>query len=181
MTRRPDVGREGQAAIEVTFALTLAKIRSLRERNYPRMGSYPGSIAIVNNGSVKMPKLPVKGLPSGDGGRLLVRVHDRYKVGIERYDIAKLANTENGKSFLVLVLGHDDDGAIFMPFDIRRALGVDKGGKLDFSIEKVGKCGKLRWYFTTPDPAVHVPAWIAAVALGLSILGAILGVVSLLC
>ncbi|GAA4216455.1 hypothetical protein GGQ68_002593 [Sagittula marina] len=128
-----------------------------------------------------MSKLPVKGLPSGDGGRLLVRVHDHYKVGIERYDIAKLANTENGKSLLVLVLGHDDAGAIFMPYDIRRALGVDKGGKLDFSIEKVGKCGKLRWYFTTPDPAVHVPAWIAAVALGLSILGAILGAVSLLC
>ncbi|MEE3317894.1 MAG: hypothetical protein VX202_09010 [Pseudomonadota bacterium] len=167
--------------IEVPFALTLANTRSFRERDFPRMGSYTGSIAILTNGGVKMPKLPVKGLPSGDGGRLLVRVHDSHKAGIERYDIAELANTENGKSLLVLVLGHNDDDAIFMPYDIRRALDVDKGGELDFSIEKVGKCGKLRWYFTTPDPAVHVPAWIAAVALGLSILGALLGAASLLC
>ncbi len=109
-----------------------------------------------------------------------MRLHDSYKDGIARYDIAKLSNTENSKSLLVLVLGHDDDSAIYMPYDIRRALGVDKGGKLDFSIEKVGKFGKLRWYFKTPDPAVHLPAWIAAVALGLTVLGAILGAVSLL-
>ena len=144
------------------------------------MGPYSWSIAIVRIEDVKMPKLPVKGLPSGDRGRLLVRVNDGYKVGIERYDVAKLTNTVNGKSLLVLVLGHDDTEAIFMPYDIRRALGIEKGASLDFSIEKVGKLGKLHWYLKTPDPDVHVPAGIAVVALVLTVLGLLLGAVSLI-
>ena len=77
-----------------------------------------------------MAQLPVKALPSNDSGRLLVRVNKAYRAGIPRYGIAKLTNTENSKSFRVLVLGHDDASAIFMPYDIREALGVDKGRNL---------------------------------------------------
>ncbi|MGH6616680.1 hypothetical protein [Sphingomonas sp.] len=128
-----------------------------------------------------MPKLPIKALPAGDSGRLLVRLNHAYRGDIGRYDIARIRNTANGESKMVLVLGHDDEDAVFMPYDIRVALGVEKGGELDFSIEKVGLLGKLVWYVNPPDPAVSIPAWIAIVGLGLGVVGLLIGVVTLVC
>lgn len=118
-----------------------------------------------------MAQLPVKALPSNDSGRLLVRVNKAYRAGIPRYGIAKLTNTENSKSFRVLVLGHDDASAIFMPYDIREALGVDKGRNLNFTIKKVGCLGKIWWLLSTPDPAVHVPARLALISVLLGAIG----------
>jgi hypothetical protein len=118
-----------------------------------------------------MPILPVDGLSPNDGGRLLVRVNVKYRVGIPRYGIARLTNSSNSKSLNVLVLGHDDAKAIFMPYDIRTELGVERGGQLDFTIKKVGWIGKVCWYLRTPDPAVHVPAWLALVSVILGALG----------
>ncbi|QPZ90643.1 hypothetical protein [Thioclava electrotropha] len=119
-----------------------------------------------------MTKLPVKALPANDSGRLLVRLNKAYRAGIPRYGIANLSNAENAKSVKVLVLGHDDGSAIFMPYDIREALGVDKGGSLNFSITKVRWPGKIGWLLKTPDPAVHVPAWLA-------LMSVLLGVISI--
>ena len=92
-----------------------------------------------------MPNLKVKGLPAGDSGRLLVRLNHAHRQGSARFGIVRVSNNANGKSVRVLMAGHDRDDAIFMPFDIRTALGADKGGALDFSIKKVGWIGKLRW------------------------------------
>lgn len=118
-----------------------------------------------------MAQLTVKALPPNDSGRLLVRVNKAYRAGIPRYGIANLTNTENNKSVRVLVLGHDDDSAIFMPYDIREALGVDKGGKLNFAIKKACLLGKCWWLLRTPDPAVHVPAWLALISVLLGVIG----------
>lgn len=127
-----------------------------------------------------MPKLPVEALPPSDNGRHLVRLNHKHRGrDIKRYGIAKLSNTANGKTLQVLMLGHDRDDAIFMPYDIRTALEVTKGGQLDFKIEPGGFFSKLRWYVGSPDPAVHIPAWIAVTALGLTLTGAILAFVSL--
>ncbi|WP_299739108.1 hypothetical protein [uncultured Roseobacter sp.] len=128
-----------------------------------------------------MHRLKIERLPSNDGGRLLVRVHKQYRNGIDRYGIAELRNAQNEKSVRVLVLGHERDDAIFMPYDIRTALGVKKGGDLEFSISPENWYGKLRWYLGTPDPAVHIPAWIALIALVLSVLGLVLGGLSFFC
>lgn len=95
-----------------------------------------------------MNSLPIQGLPRADNGRLLVRLNDKYRVGIPRYGIAKLTNSDNGKSEIVLVLGHDNENAIFMPYDIRESLEVEKRSKLNFTIHKVTPWGKLRWYST---------------------------------
>jgi len=128
-----------------------------------------------------MTKLPVAALPPGDDGRHLVRLNHKHRGrDIKRYGIAKLSNIDNGKSLIVLMLGHDRDDAIFMPYDIRTALGVTKGGKLDFKVEPGGFFSKLCWYVGSPDPAVHIPAWIAVTALGLTLTGAILALISLL-
>ncbi|MEP4038509.1 hypothetical protein [Pseudophaeobacter sp.] len=118
-----------------------------------------------------MAQLSVKALRSNDSGRLLVRVNKACRAGVPRYGIAKLTDTENSKSVRVLVLGHDAASAIFMPYDIREALGVDKGGNLNFTIKKIGWLGKIWWLLRTPDPAVHVPARLALISVLLGAIG----------
>jgi hypothetical protein len=118
-----------------------------------------------------MTKLPVKALPPNDAGRLLVRLNSQYRSGIPRYGVALLTNTSNTKSVRSLVLGHDDDTAIFMPYDIREALGADKGAEFEFTIQKVGWFGTVRWLLETQDPAVHVPAWLALISVCLGVFG----------
>jgi hypothetical protein len=128
-----------------------------------------------------MPKLPVKSLPSGDSGRLLVRLNHAHRSGVARYGIARITNNAKAESRKVLLLGHDQADAIFMPYDIRKALNVEKGGELDFSIEKVGWFGKLGWYVNSIDPAVYIPAWIAVVGFVLAIIGLGIGILPLVC
>jgi hypothetical protein len=125
-----------------------------------------------------MMKLPVKALPSNDTGRLLVRLNRKYRAGIPRYGIVQLMNSKNAKSVKVLVLGHDDDTAIFMPYDIREALGADKGADLEFTVQKTGWFGKVCWLLGTPDPAVHVPAWLALISACLGGLGVAIAICS---
>lgn len=128
-----------------------------------------------------MPKLNVKGPQSNEAGRWLVRLNIRHRAGVERYGVARLTNDANGKELDVLLLGHDRDDAIFMPYDIRERLGVEKGGQLEFSVGKVGFWGLLRWYVHTPDPAVYIPAWIAVIGLTLTALGTLLAALPLIC
>lgn len=123
-----------------------------------------------------MHELPVKPLPSTDAGRLLVRLNERHREGIPRYGIAKIRNQMNGKTVVALMLGHDNEKAIFMPFDIRTRLGLEKGEKLNFSIAKVSTVGKAIWYLTTPDPSVHLPAWIAFLSLIVAVIGMVLAI-----
>lgn len=125
-----------------------------------------------------MTKLPVKALPPNDTGRLLVRLNRKYRAGIPRYGIAHLRNSENEKSVKVLVLGHDDDTAIFMPYDIRETLGADKGTDLEFTVQKTGWFGKVCWLLGTHDPAVHVPAWLALMSVCLGVLGVVIALCS---
>ena len=127
-----------------------------------------------------MPKLPVKGLPEGDNGRLLVRLNRQHREGIDRYGLAKITNNANQKSMIILVLGHDDEDAIFMPYDIRTGLAVSRAERLDFSIAKIGMPGKVLWYVNSPDPAVYIPAWIAVVGTILAVLGLVIGVIPLI-
>jgi hypothetical protein len=128
-----------------------------------------------------MPTLSVHGLPPGDAGRHLVRLHHSHRGRTRRFGVARLVNEANGEGLYVLLLGHADPEKIFMPFDIRQALGVDKGGPLTFTIRPVGLWGKLRWYLGSPDPAVHLPAWLAIIGLMLAVLGLALTFPAFLC
>ncbi len=114
-----------------------------------------------------------------DGGRLLVRLNDRYRGKIDRYRIVEITNNNNQKSLKVVILGHDSQDAIFMPYDIRTKLGVLKGGELDFDIKSVGLCGSLLWYLSAPDPAVRIPAELTLIGVVLGFLGVLLGAISL--
>jgi hypothetical protein len=128
-----------------------------------------------------MAKLNVEGPQASETGRWMVRLNIKHRAGVERYGVARLTNNANGKSLNVLLLGHNRDDAIFMPYDIRERLGIAKGGELDFSVRKVGLWGLLSWYVRSPDPAVFIPAWIAVVGLGLAIAGLLLSALPLVC
>lgn len=121
-----------------------------------------------------MQDFPVKALPSSDNGRLLVRLNIKYRDRILRYGIGRLTNSRNAKPVKTLLLGHDDDTAIFMPYDIREALGVSKGGSLSFTLQKVSWLGKVWWLLRTPDPAVQIPALLAVISVILGILGVVI-------
>ena len=116
-----------------------------------------------------------------EAGRWLVRLNIKHRAGVERYGVARLTNNANGRALYVLLLGHDRDDAIFMPYDIRERLAALKGGKLDFSLRKVGLWGLLHWYVRSPDPAVCIPAWIAVIGLLLAVLGLVLATLPLIC
>jgi hypothetical protein len=126
-----------------------------------------------------MAKLPVRGLPRTDSGRLLVRLHKSHRDGINRYKIAKITNNENQKYLNVLILGHNCKDAIFMPYDIRTTLGVPEGGELDFDVKAVRLCGSLYWYVNAPDPAVRIPAQLTLIGIVIGVLGIVLGLISL--
>lgn len=128
-----------------------------------------------------MPKLQVEGPQSSDTGRWLVRLNIKHRAGVERYGVARLTNRANGRELDALLLGHDRVDTIYMPYDIRERLGVDKGGQLEFSLHKVGLRGLLRWYVRSPDPAVYIPAWIAVIGLALAALWLFLAALSIIC
>lgn len=127
-----------------------------------------------------MPRLEVKGLPQRDSGRLLVRLNHRHRDGVKRYGLARLTNNETHKSMVVLMLGHDEDSHIFMPYDIRTALLPSNSTVLDFSIKRVGIWGHIVWYVRSPDPAVYIPAWLAIIGMILGIIGLIVGILPFL-
>lgn len=98
---------------------------------------------------------------------------------LKRWGIAEVKNLGNSKAVACVVLGHEDRDAIFMGYDTREALGLKPGEKGSFSFRRLGILGKLCWYLKTPDPAVHLPAWLSLLSVVLGLLGVVLGVISL--
>jgi hypothetical protein len=94
---------------------------------------------------------------------------------VSRWGVGKITNLDNGNTVTAVVLGHDRQYAIFMAYDMREALDLKKDSMANLQIERVSLFGKLRWYLCTPDPAVHVPAWLAFWSVVLGLLGLGLG------
>jgi len=66
-----------------------------------------------------------------------------------------------------------------MAYDTRKALGVEINDKLDFELKEIGWVKKVKWYLNTPDPRIHIPAWLAVWSVGLGAVGMIFGLLSL--
>jgi hypothetical protein len=64
-------------------------------------------------------------------------------------------------------------------YDIRTALGVKKGGHIEFTVQKVRWLGRVCWLLKTPDPAVSLPAWLAVISVLLGVVGIVLGAVGI--
>jgi hypothetical protein len=127
-----------------------------------------------------MPQLEVKGLDRSEWGSSIVRMHHSHRSGIGRYGVARIANTSDpSKSYDAVLLGHDDVSAIYMAFDTRQALGVEKNESLSFELKALCWFSKLLWYLRTPDPRIYIPAWLAIWSVGLGVIGIVLGFISL--
>ncbi|VVT12029.1 hypothetical protein [Hoeflea sp. EC-HK425] len=118
--------------------------------------------------------------PIDDIGRGRVRIHLSRRNGAKRFTVFRISNGET--SFLASVLGHEEEAdKILLDIDQRADLGVDDSSSIDLTLTRVGFCGRVRWYLSVPEPAVHVPAWLAVWSVALGSLGLILGFISLIC
>ena len=121
-----------------------------------------------------------------DFGRDVVRMHWSHRPFATRYDIVRISH--EGKYVYAPILGLRGDekrGIAHIGYDLRKRLGLpdeatDGDRHFKLTIEKARLFGQLQWYLCTKDPAVKIPAWLAAWSLVLGALSLILSVVSML-
>lgn len=124
-------------------------------------------------------KFRVGKAPVDDIGLGRVRVHYTRRKGAKRFTVFEISNGK--RSFVASVLGHEDEpDKILLDIDQRSDLGVAENSPVELQLTQVGFCGRVRWYLSVPDPAVHVPAWLAVWSVALSTIGLILAVISFL-
>ncbi|MGC0052717.1 hypothetical protein ACNSPG_06575 [Brucella pituitosa] len=117
--------------------------------------------------------LKVKEAQSDDVERGFVRLHKDERDGAGRFDVVRVKTGE--KELLAIVLPHDVKGTIWINTDGRSDLGLKVNDIREFTISKLNWWGRIEWYCTAKDPAIHIPASLAIISLGLGALGAILG------
>jgi hypothetical protein len=75
------------------------------------------------------------------------------------------------------VVGHyDKEHIIKLDHDLRKALGVEVGQKVEMEVKKCRLLGILRWYLTVPDPLIRVPAYLALVSTVLGLLSVVMSI-----
>ncbi|WP_457939813.1 hypothetical protein [Mesorhizobium sp. 10J20-29] len=116
--------------------------------------------------------------PIDDIGRGRVRIHYSRRGGTKRFTVFRI--TRDNQSFLASVLGHEHEAdKILLDIDQRADLGVVENESVVLVLKRVGFFGRVHWYLSVNDPAVHVPAWLTVWSVALGALGLILGAVSL--
>lgn len=112
----------------------------------------------------------------------MVRIPRDHRSGIENGAVVRI--NHNGKRVFAIargLQGRNNDPVIVMDEFVRRKLGVGAGSKIESNnIRAANRWEKLTWYLEATNPAVHVPAWVAAISLGLGVLSVLLGVVGVI-
>ncbi|MBR7654833.1 hypothetical protein KCX83_21315 [Brucella oryzae] len=122
--------------------------------------------------------LKVKEAQSDDVERGFIRLHKDERDGADRFDVVRLKT--GNEELMAIVLPHNEKGTIWINTDGRNDLGVKVSDIREFTISKLNWWGRIKWYCTAKDPAIHVPAWLAVISLGLGALGAILGIIGVI-
>ncbi|PWI54799.1 hypothetical protein B5K03_08750 [Rhizobium phaseoli] len=121
----------------------------------------------------------VRQAPEDDIGKDRIRIHYRRRQQAKRFSIMRVKNSHHSAVLCVLGLeGSEDD--VQMDVDLRNAFGVKPNDEIDLELSEVGWFGKLTWYLSATDPAVHVPAWIGAWSFVLGLVGLVLSAAPLL-
>lgn len=116
-------------------------------------------------------------------GRQRVCLHKKYRDCAKRWDVVRITNCDDESKFIsavVIGLRGSKEKNIRLDFDDRDALGVSPGSLVRLKVRKLPFFSKVRWYLSARDPAIQLPAAIAMISLCLGLLGAILGLTSLL-
>lgn len=111
-----------------------------------------------------------------------VRIAEKNRIDLDKSTIANgtvIRIDHNGKKAYAIVRGQAEGerpgDTIIMDEFIRTRLGVKQD-------ETISSCGirsatpfeKIIWYFYATNPAVHVPAWLAVISVGLGVLSLVL-------
>ncbi len=112
----------------------------------------------------------------------MVRIPKRHRGGIENGTVVRIEHDGNRVFAIARGLeGRNEDPVVVMDEFVRRRLGVKARSKIDSdSIRKASRWEKLTWYLEATNPAVHVPAQVAVISLGLGALSVLLGVVGVI-
>lgn len=107
-------------------------------------------------------------------GRALINYNKRD--GTKRFQIVRLTGP-GGRFAYAAVVGHyDKEHIIKLDHDLRKALGVEVGQKVEMEVKKCRLLGILRWYLTVPDPLIRVPAYLALVSTVLGLLSVVMSI-----
>ncbi|WP_421871910.1 hypothetical protein [Nitratireductor rhodophyticola] len=109
----------------------------------------------------------------------MVRIARDHRGSIENGTVVRIEHDGNRVFAIARGLqGRNKDAVIVMDEFVRRKLGVRARSKIDSNnIRKAKRWEKLTWYLEATNPAVHVPAWVAVISLGLGALSVLLGLV----
>ncbi len=138
------------------------------EREHVTVRERDGIQEVHENATSKPPmRLVVHKQLKGDVYRDIVRITENYRRDsqdrlVPEGTVVKLI-VSNGASRTVFVWLRGMKGVegetepwIRMDDKTRNDLGVDRGQKYDFRIERVNICGRLRWALGSSDPALRV-------------------------
>lgn len=109
-----------------------------------------------------------------------VRIPRDHRGNINNGDVVLIYH--HGRYVFAIARGYRQPSARVIAMDefTQRKLGVNVGDQI--STAAIGKATwwqKVAWYLFAANPAVHVPAWLAVISIGVGGVGLILGVVSL--
>lgn len=111
-------------------------------------------------------------------GHDIVRIHHKDRPeDFDRHDIVRIRVGKQHR--LVTVRGGEEPGVINIDIDNREDLGIAVGNVYDFQIEHVCIWRRIWWQWWATDPAVRLPAKIAAWSFALGFFGLLLGVAGL--
>ena len=163
------------------------------EREHVTVREREGIQEVHENATSKPPmRLVVHKQLKGDVYRDIVRITENYRRDsqdrlVPEGTVVKLI-VSNGASRTVFVWLRGMKGVegetepwIRMDDKTRNDLGVDRGQKYDFRIERVNICGRLRWALGSSDPALRVAVQLGVVSVVLGVLGLVVAIVSISC
>jgi len=120
----------------------------------------------------------VKHADDDEAGKDIARISKMNRPSnVSRHDIIHIC--ANDKSVLVKVLGLNTDGIIKIDLDIRERLGLTVDNSYNFHFERANFWHQSLWQWSATDPAVRIPARIAAISLVLGAIGLVSGAISL--
>jgi hypothetical protein len=110
----------------------------------------------------------------------IVRLPEQARGGIREGSICTVSVNGHTRQLVVRGLEEALSGGIMLDEITRKTMGdLQEGMSYNFSIKEAGIFGHLRWACCVSDRGYRISAWVGIISLGLGLLGAALGGLSL--
>jgi hypothetical protein len=113
--------------------------------------------------------------------RDIARVCEEDRGNIREGTICRIQDLDTGRSALFAIRGMPQtlNGHIMLDEFGRNRLGIGEQASHNFSFQKVGPLGAIKWACSAADPGARIAAWIGLWSLVLGIAGIAIGIVAL--